>query len=80
MQKPVALKIKKFEKSALPNRSLALDPVQLQLTGLDTSVGFDFLENHFQAGLELPFGAGFAFSFGVFGVVFNGAAVKIGSF
>jgi len=54
--------------------------VQLQLAGLDTSAGFNFLEYHFQAGLELPFGARFAFRFGVLSVVFNGAAVKIGSF
>jgi hypothetical protein len=80
VQKPGALNVKVLIRTLSPNRSVALDPVQLQLTGLDASAGFDFLENGLQAGLELSFGAGFAFSFGVFSVVFNRTAVKICSF
>jgi len=53
---------------------------KVSLTGVDVSAGFDFLKNGFQAGLELSFGAGFAFRFGVFSVVFNRTAVKICSF
>jgi hypothetical protein len=50
------------------------------LTDFDSSIGFNFLEYGLQAGLELSFGARFAFRLGVFSVVFNRTAVKIGSF
>lgn len=43
-------------------------------------LAFQFLQDHLQARLELPFGAGLAFGLGVFSVVFDRAAVKIGSF
>jgi hypothetical protein len=42
-------------------------------------VAFQLLQDHLQASLELPFGAGLAFALGVFRVILDGAAVKISS-